>query len=79
MTTKNDIPEFSLNQLGFSYVGLPTQVMTCLRNVLHEDKNSKTRNTAHDTCKSAPNIRKKWPRYRKKYKKIKTGHGEKKI
>jgi hypothetical protein len=41
---------------------------------------SKTRNTEHDTCKSAPNIRKKWPRYRKKiYKKIITGHGEKKM
>jgi hypothetical protein len=32
---------------------------------------------AHDTYKSAPNIRKKWPRYRKKYKKIITGHGKK--
>jgi hypothetical protein len=40
---------------------------------------SKTRNAAHDTYKSASNIRKKWPPYGKKCKKIRTGHGEKKI
>jgi hypothetical protein len=41
---------------------------------------SKTGNAAHDMYKSAPNIRKKWPRYKKKkFRKIITGHGEKKI
>jgi hypothetical protein len=42
-------------------------------------QHSKTRNAARDTHKSAPNIRKKWQRCGKKYKKIITGHGEKKI
>jgi hypothetical protein len=45
-----------------------------------KERLSITGNTAHDTYKSAPNTRKKWPRYKKKkYRKIITGHGEKMI
>jgi hypothetical protein len=40
---------------------------------------SKTRNAAHDTYNSAPNIRIKMAALREKYKRIITGHGEKKI